>query len=66
MLVVADSSPLHYLILIEQADLLHTLYGSMKIPTAVASELSHDNAPQLVRDFFANLPAWLTVQAPQS
>jgi predicted nucleic acid-binding protein len=66
MLVVADSSPLHYLILIGQANLLQTLYSSVKIPNTVASELSHESAPQLVRDFIANRPQWLTVQAPQN
>lgn len=65
MLVVADSSPLHYLLLIHHADLLQTLYGSVTIPTAVAAELSHANAPQLVRDFIGNPPEWLTIQSPR-
>lgn len=65
MLIVADSSPLHYLLLIDHVDLLQTLYGGVILPTAVAAELSHTNAPQLVRDFIGNPPGWLTIQSPQ-
>ena len=39
MIVVADSSPLHYLILLEQTDLLRRLYENVLIPDAVAAEL---------------------------
>lgn len=39
MIVVADSSPLHYLILLEQTELLRRLYENVLIPNAVASEL---------------------------
>jgi predicted nucleic acid-binding protein len=39
MIVVADTSPLLYLILIEQVDLLRTFYGEVLIPDAVANEL---------------------------
>lgn len=34
MIVVADASPLNYLVLIEQVDLLPALYGSVLIPGA--------------------------------
>jgi hypothetical protein len=30
MIVVADSGPLHYLILLEQADLLRRFYGQVR------------------------------------
>ena len=39
MIVVADSSPLHYLILLEQTELLHRLYEEVAIPDAVVAEL---------------------------
>lgn len=39
MIVVADSSPLHYLILLEQTNLLQQLYGEVAIPETVATEL---------------------------
>ena len=45
MIVVADSGPLHYLILLEQVDLLRRFYGQVVVPEAVASELSNAAAP---------------------
>lgn len=41
MIVVADTSPLNYLVLIGEADLLYRLYGRVLIPQAVLSELEH-------------------------
>jgi predicted nucleic acid-binding protein len=38
MIVVADSGPLHYLILLEQAELLHRFYGQVVVPEAVLRE----------------------------
>ena len=39
MIVVADSGPLHYLILLDHADLLRRFYGRVAVPDAVAAEL---------------------------
>ena len=61
MIVVADSSPLHYLILIEQADLLRRLYGDVVIPEAVAVELTAVGAPRIVRHWMSTPPSWLMV-----
>lgn len=43
MRVVADSSPLLYLVLIEQADLLPALFGEIVIPEEVARELARNS-----------------------
>jgi predicted nucleic acid-binding protein len=51
VIVVADSSPLNYLILIEQTVVLHRLYGSVLVPEPVAVELRAARAPQPVREF---------------
>jgi hypothetical protein len=40
MIVVADSGPLHYLILLEQTELLHSLYDEVVIPEAVSGEFA--------------------------
>lgn len=66
MLVVADSSPVHYLVLIHQTDLFPKLFGEIIIPEQVARELSHPNAPQSVRDLIDHPPDWLKVRSPQS
>jgi predicted nucleic acid-binding protein len=49
MIVVADSGPLHYLILLEQVDLLRRFYGQVLVPENVANELSATAAPDIVR-----------------
>ncbi len=59
MIVVADSSPLHYLILIEQVDLLRRLYSEVVIPEAVLAELSRPGAPVEVSGWLLSAPEWL-------
>ena len=61
MIVVADTGPLHYLILLEHAELLHGLYGEVVVPDAVATELSSPSAPTAVRDWLSRAPAWFSV-----
>ncbi len=59
MKVVADTSPIHYLILIDQTDLLAGLFGRVFVPTAVEAELRHPSAPAVVRRTIAERPNWL-------
>ena len=66
MIVVADSGPLHYLILLNHADLLHHFYGDVVVPEAVAAELSTPSAPSAVRDWMSRAPSWLRVVAVES
>jgi predicted nucleic acid-binding protein len=40
MIVVADSGPLHYLILLGHVDFLRRFYGQVLVPEAVAHEPS--------------------------
>jgi predicted nucleic acid-binding protein len=65
MLVVADTSPLNYLVLLQQETLLPTLYARVVIPPAVQVELQRSRTPAAVRQWMAHPPAWLTVQQPQ-
>jgi predicted nucleic acid-binding protein len=51
MIVVADSGPLLYLILLEQVELLRRFYGQVLVPEPVASELSGAGAPEVVREW---------------
>jgi predicted nucleic acid-binding protein len=62
MLVVADASPLHYVVLMQQDTLLPTLYERVVIPPAVHGELQRPHTPSVVRQWVAHPPAWLTVQ----
>jgi len=61
MIVVADSGPPHYLILIEQIELLRRFYGQVTIPDAVADELRASGSPAIVRNWFARPPDWVAV-----
>lgn len=63
-LVVADTSPLNYLIRLGCADLLAELYGQVLIPPAVLRELAHAGTPGEVRLWIAHPPVWLEVAAP--
>jgi Predicted nucleic acid-binding protein, contains PIN domain len=60
-MIVADTSPLNYLVLINQIDLLPRLYGRFLIPESVHTELTAMETPQLVRTWVANLPEWIEV-----
>ena len=65
MIVVADTSPINYLVLISQIDVLAALYTRILIPPAVLAELQHPLAPQPVRDWACNAPRWLEVLSPK-
>jgi predicted nucleic acid-binding protein len=45
MIVIADTSPLHYLILVGEVELLPKLFQQVLIPREVAEELSHKGHP---------------------
>jgi predicted nucleic acid-binding protein len=62
MIVIADTTPLNYLVLIDQPNLLPHLYGRVLIPPAVYEELQAEGTPAPVRDWAANHPAWLEVR----
>lgn len=64
MIVVADTSPINYLILIEEIDILTRMYGTVVIPHTVRNELLRPSAPEMVRNWIGQLPAWLEVRIP--
>jgi predicted nucleic acid-binding protein len=49
MIVVADTSPINYLLLIKEIDILPKMYGKVVIPRAVNEELLRPVAPEIVR-----------------
>lgn len=61
MIVVADSEPLHYPILLEHTELLRRFYGPVLVPEPVASELSVGGAPAIVREWIMAPPPWVEV-----
>jgi hypothetical protein len=64
MIVVADTSPINYLLLIKEIDILPKMYGTVVIPRAVQEELLRPVAPEIVRAWIGGAPAWLEIRSP--
>ena len=60
-LVIADTSPIQYLILIGHIDLLPRLFERVVLPNIVLAELSHPLAPASVQSWAAGTPAWIEI-----
>ncbi|MFN0165260.1 MAG: DUF3368 domain-containing protein [Bryobacteraceae bacterium] len=63
MIVIADTSPLNYLLLLDRVELLRQLYGRVLIPEAVRQELCDPLAPKAVSAWAERLPDWVEVRA---
>jgi predicted nucleic acid-binding protein len=62
-LVVADTAPLNYLVLIGHVELLPALFEKVFVPEPVRDELRHIEAPDAVRQWVADPPPWIEVVA---
>lgn len=62
MIVVADTSPLNYLIQIDADGLLHSLYERVLVPPAVMQELDHASSPASVRHWLLSMPSWIDIR----
>jgi predicted nucleic acid-binding protein len=60
-LVVADTTPLNYLVLIEKDWILASLFGEILIPTAVWLELQDPRTPEAVDLWARTPPPWLRI-----
>jgi len=61
LIVVADTSPLNYLVQMGRETILRDLYTNVYLPPAVLAELRHDGAPKPVREWAERLPGWVNV-----
>src|ERR1700730_6018000 len=66
IVVVADTSPLNYLVQIRYQDLLPALYERVLVPPAVIAELDHPATPAAVRTWLAHRPEWIVIGQLQS
>lgn len=62
-LVIADTSPINYLILIGRIEILPRLFTRVVLPSAVEAELAAADAPAGVRSWIAAPPSWLEIIA---
>jgi hypothetical protein len=64
MIVVADTSPLNYLIQIDCDGVLPALYQTVLVPLGVVEELKSPKAPAAVSAWTNNIPVWIEVHQP--
>ena len=61
--VVADATPLHYLILIGAVHVLPRIFEKVHVPIEVRDELSCEATPPPVRTWMQQPPEWLEIVA---
>ena len=65
MFAVSNTTPLRYLIAIEQEHLLGQLFDKVFVPEAVHEELTEAKTPENVRRRILSLPAWYEIRTIQ-
>jgi predicted nucleic acid-binding protein len=60
-LVIADTGPINYLILIGHVDILPRLFDRVILPVIVRDELRHRKAPPAVQHWIADPPSWTEI-----
>lgn len=64
MIAVADTSPLSYLVLIDEIELLPALFAEVVIPPGVAAEVADPRAPKPLRTWWQEPPSWIRIGDP--
>lgn len=64
MIVVSDTTPLRYLILIDQVHLLPKLFGHVVTTPEVVDEMDQPETPEKLRQWVSQLPDWLDIKKP--
>jgi len=64
-LVVSDTGPINYLLLIGHIDILPLLFERVFMPVAVRDELTDSDAPAAVRDWMATPPQLVEARASE-
>jgi predicted nucleic acid-binding protein len=65
MPVVSNTSPLNYLVLIGEIEILPALHHHVVIPVAVSEELHDPATPDAVRGWIENPPGWIEIRRPK-
>ncbi len=63
MIIISDTSPINYLILINEINLLPQLFDKIIIPQAVWNELQDSGSPQDVKDWVFSNPGWIKIKS---
>jgi len=65
MIVACDTSPVSYLVLIDEIDLLPQLFTTVVLPAGVLADLQHPRTPPRVASCARELPPWVRVISPE-
>jgi predicted nucleic acid-binding protein len=65
-MIIADTSPLNYLILIDAVEILPKMFQEVIIPLAVEQELLAPGAAKKVQEWAGNPPSWLEIRAVET
>jgi predicted nucleic acid-binding protein len=60
--LISNTTPINYLVLIDHIGVLHQLYTRIVIPQAVFDELQDEGTPPTVKAWVAAHPVWLEVR----
>lgn len=63
MIIITDTSPLNYLVLIDEVNILPELFQEVLIPFAVKQELQTVGASEKLKRWIENAPHWLKVES---
>lgn len=63
MIVVSDTAPINYLVLIGCPTVLRDLFQEVVIPSAVFQELNSPRAPEEIRVWCKSMPDWCRVES---
>lgn len=66
MIVVSDTTPLRYLVLIDQVHLLPELFGHVVTTPDVVDKMDQPETPEKLRQWVSQLPGWLEIKEPSS
>ena len=66
ILVVADTSPLNYLVRIGAIEILSHFFDQVVIPGTVLTELLHPATPSAVRQWATKLPEWAVMRTAKA
>src|SRR5262249_48494962 len=61
-IIISNTTPINYLVLIDHIAVLHHLYAHVIIPQAVFRELQDEGTPARVKEWVALHPEWLEVR----
>ena len=61
-MIIADTSPLNYLVLIDAIEILPALFQEIIIPHSVRQELLAGGASEKLQDWISDAPNWLKIK----